>query len=92
MRGRVGDEVRAVDPEREYTLYEIADADLLESGVKTFGARKNHVRNALLTDKATVQILNATIYFDPDKPGARWYSVRGENIIRYLANRDANRS
>jgi hypothetical protein len=92
MPGRVGDEVRRVDPSRDYTLYEIADADLLESGVKTFGARKNHARNAILTDKATVNVLDAVIYHDPANPSARWYSVRGENIIRYLANRDANRS
>lgn len=80
----------AIDAKKFYTLYEIARDDLFETGLKNQETRKSRCRMIITTDKYTNNYLKSAIV--PDEIRGRKYAIRGEDIIKYLANKDANAS
>jgi hypothetical protein len=77
-----------IDAKKFYSLYEIARDDLFETGAPNMSTRRIRARNAIRADKVTNNYLETSIV--PDIRAGQKYAIRGENIIKYLANRDAN--
>lgn len=77
-----------IDRKKFYTLYEIANADLFETGLKTFSAKKNKSRTIIMGDKFTRNHLKAMVIADKEVKGRKKYAIQGENIIKWLANKD----
>lgn len=77
---------KQLDPEKEYSLYQLSKHDLLRTGAVTFNACRNSVRRIVQTDKLFKDILKARI--EKDKDGKLRYYILGSNIARYLMRKD----
>lgn len=85
-------EVELIDPNKFYSLYQIAKHNLFELDNPIMNSRRTRVRKLIATDKMTNDYLEACIVPDNIRAGKKMYAIKGQNIIKWLANRDSEKA
>lgn len=75
-------EYMQIDPQQEYSLYQVAKHDLLKTGASTYQACRSAVKKILHNDSLFDKFLQPRVEKADD--GKLRYHILGANIVKYI--------